>query len=46
MSKTKNIQEPILAYTAESEVNQFSWCASHPDWVAIAFGNTIQALRV
>lgn len=46
MAKGKNIQEPILAYTAEQEVNQFSWCSTATEWVSIAFGNTCQALRV
>jgi WD repeat-containing protein 68 len=45
-SKQKIIQEPILAYSAESEVNQFSWSTTNPEWVSIAFGNTCQALRV
>ena len=46
MSKSKNIQEPILAYSADAEVNQFSWCHTANEWVSIAFGNTCQALRV
>lgn len=46
MARGKNIQEPILAYTADAEVNQFSWCTTATEWVSIAFGNTCQALRV
>jgi WD repeat-containing protein 68 len=42
----KIVQEPILAYTAESEVNQLSWNNVNHDWISIAFGNTVQALRV
>lgn len=42
----RSIQEPILAYSAASEVNTLSWSKGVPDWVGIGFGNTIQALRV
>jgi len=38
--------EPILAYTAEAEVNQLHWSASQFDWIAIAFGSKLQLLRV
>lgn len=38
--------DPILAYTAGGEVNQLQWSASHSDWVAIAFANKLQVLRV
>eukprot|EP00197_Chlamydomonas_leiostraca_P006362 CAMPEP_0202866200 /NCGR_PEP_ID=MMETSP1391-20130828/7256_1 /ASSEMBLY_ACC=CAM_ASM_000867 /TAXON_ID=1034604 /ORGANISM="Chlamydomonas leiostraca, Strain SAG 11-49" /LENGTH=320 /DNA_ID=CAMNT_0049546125 /DNA_START=207 /DNA_END=1169 /DNA_ORIENTATION=- len=38
--------DPILAYSAGSEVNQLQWSAAHPDWVAICFGNKTQILRV
>jgi WD repeat-containing protein 68 len=38
--------DPILAYTAEGHVNQLQWCGSHMDWVAIAFDNKLQILRV
>jgi WD repeat-containing protein 68 len=46
MTKSKVIQDPILAYGAPSEVNQLAWNSSAPEWVSIAFGNTVQALRV
>jgi DDB1- and CUL4-associated factor 7 len=42
----KPIQDPILAYTAESEVNQLQWSSSQPDWIAIAFAKKLQILRV
>ncbi|KAI9034534.1 WD40-repeat-containing domain protein [Hyaloraphidium curvatum] len=45
-TKGKPIHDPILAYTAESEINQLSWNASQPEWIAVAFGDTVQALRV
>lgn len=38
--------DPILSYMAGAEVNQLQWSASHPDWVAICFGNKTQILRV
>jgi WD repeat-containing protein 68 len=44
--KTKPIEDPILAYTADSEVNQLQWCQSHVDWVAACYDNKVQILRV
>ena len=38
--------DPILAYTAESEINMLQWSAAQPDWIAIAFGKKLQILRV
>ena len=38
--------DPILAYNAESDINQLQWSRAHHDWVAIAFGNKLQILRV
>jgi WD repeat-containing protein 68 len=38
--------DPILAYSAEAEVNQLQWSVSQPDWMAIAFGPKMQILRV
>lgn len=42
----KPIEDPILAYNAESDINQLQWSKAHHDWVAIAFGNKLQILRV
>jgi len=42
----KPIEDPILAYGAESEVNQLQWSSTQPDWISIAFGNNMQILRV
>ena len=42
----KPIDDPILAYNAEAEINQLQWSAATPDWVAIAFDKKIQILRV
>ena len=40
------VEDPILAYTAESEISNMTWSGSICDWVNIAFGNKIQVLRV
>lgn len=42
----KAIENPILAYYAEAEVNQLQWSQSQPDWVAICFDKKLQILRV
>lgn len=42
----KSITDPILAYYAESEVNQLQWSRGQPDWVAICFDKKLQILRV
>lgn len=38
--------DPILAYTAGAEIEQLQWSSSQPDWVAVAFSNKLQILRV
>nr|QTO65839.1 transparent testa glabra 1 [Asarum europaeum] len=38
--------DPILAYSAGSEINQLQWSASQPEWIAIAFADKMQLLRV
>ncbi|GLJ51167.1 hypothetical protein SUGI_1089010 [Cryptomeria japonica] len=38
--------DPILAYTATAEINQLQWSSTQSDWVAIAFANKLQILRV
>ncbi|TPX63679.1 hypothetical protein SpCBS45565_g06451 [Spizellomyces sp. 'palustris'] len=45
-NKEKQIQDPLLAYSAEGPINQLMWSASSPDWIAISLGSTVQALRV
>lgn len=40
------IEDPILAFSAEGEINQLQWDASHEDWVAICFSDTLQILKV
>ncbi len=36
----------MLAYAAEGEINSLHWSSLHNEWVAIAFGNRLQILRV
>eukprot|EP01090_Pellita_catalonica_P013125 TRINITY_DN3045_c0_g2_i1.p1 TRINITY_DN3045_c0_g2~~TRINITY_DN3045_c0_g2_i1.p1 ORF type:complete len:251 (+),score=44.49 TRINITY_DN3045_c0_g2_i1:44-754(+) len=45
-SMPKPIEEPILAYRAQGEVNQLQWSTAQPEWISIAFGSTLQILRV
>ena len=38
--------DPILAYHSGAEINNLQWSSGQPDWVAIAFNNNVQVLRV
>ncbi|EJW74783.1 hypothetical protein WUBG_14310, partial [Wuchereria bancrofti] len=40
------VEDPILAYQAEGEVNQVHWSASQIDWICICFGKCLEILRV
>jgi len=42
----KPVEDPILAYNAEQEINGLQWSAAQPDWVSIAFSDKLQILRV
>lgn len=42
----KPVEDPILAYTAEAEVNAIAWAPSLPEWVTIAFDAKVQMLKV
>uniref|UniRef100_A0A6B2LA46 Uncharacterized protein n=1 Tax=Arcella intermedia TaxID=1963864 RepID=A0A6B2LA46_9EUKA len=42
----KPVLEPILAYNAEAAINQLQWSSTHTDWIAIAYNQTLQILRV
>lgn len=47
LSQMKKLQqEPLLTYTAASEINQLSWSRTHGDWIAIAHGNVVEALKI
>lgn len=38
--------DPMSVYSAGSEINQLQWSAAVPDWIAIAFSNKMQLLKV
>lgn len=38
--------DPMSMYSAGSEINQLQWSAGLPDWIAIAFANKMQLLKV
>lgn len=38
--------DPMSMYSAGSEINQLQWSAAQPDWIAIAFANKMQLLKV
>ncbi|KAL3112990.1 hypothetical protein niasHT_013455 [Heterodera trifolii] len=41
-----NRDEPILAYTAESEICQIHWSSNFHQWISICFNNSLEILRV
>nr|QBG79838.1 anthocyanin-specific WD40 transcription factor [Citrus maxima] len=38
--------DPMSMYSAGSEINQLPWSPAQPDWLAIAFSNKMQLLKV
>lgn len=42
----RTLDKPILSYAAEAEINNLKWSNATRDWVAIAFKNKVQMLRV
>lgn len=40
------IEDPILAFQADGDLNQLQWCKSHEDWVAICFNKAVSILKV
>lgn len=38
--------DPMSMYSAAAEINQLQWSAAMPDWIAIAFANKVQLLKV
>ncbi|WCJ19176.1 Transducin/WD40 repeat-like superfamily protein [Euphorbia peplus] len=38
--------DPMSMYFATSEINQLQWSVANPDWIAIAFANKMQLLKV
>lgn len=39
------VDDPILAYNADGEINNLQWCASQPDWVSIAYSDKLQICK-
>jgi DDB1- and CUL4-associated factor 7 len=39
------VEDPILAYNADGEINNLQWSASQPDWVSIAFNDKLQICK-
>ncbi|KAJ2396682.1 hypothetical protein GGI23_003814 [Coemansia sp. RSA 2559] len=37
---------PSLTYAARLPVNSLAWHSNSPEWISIAFGNTVQTLRL
>ncbi|KAI8061096.1 WD40-repeat-containing domain protein [Gongronella butleri] len=42
----RSVRDPILAYAADQGINSLSWSKSIPQWVAVGFGKTVQALHI
>ncbi|KAH9521669.1 DDB1 and CUL4 associated factor wap [Dermatophagoides farinae] len=42
----RTIEDPILAYQADGEINQIQWSLAQPDWIAICYNNCLEILRV
>lgn len=38
--------DPMSMYSAGAEINQLQWSAAVPDWIAVAFSNKMQLLKV
>lgn len=45
-SMPRPVDDPILAYQAEGEVNQVHWAAAFPDWISICYNQWLEILRV
>ena len=39
------VEDPILAYQADGEINNLQWSATQPDWVSIAFNDKLQICK-
>lgn len=43
--KHSPMEDPILAYNADGEINNLLWSSSHSDWIAIAFDDKVQMCK-
>lgn len=39
------VEDPILAYNADGEINNLQWNASQPEWISIAFHDKLQICK-
>jgi WD repeat-containing protein 68 len=39
-------EDPMMCYTADSEIDNVSWCESNDEWIGITMGNNLQLLKV
>ncbi|CAN0837184.1 Protein TRANSPARENT TESTA GLABRA 1 [Linum grandiflorum] len=38
--------DPVSMYEGGSEINQLQWPYAYPDWIAVAFSNKLQLLKI
>ncbi|CAN0907653.1 Protein TRANSPARENT TESTA GLABRA 1 [Linum grandiflorum] len=38
--------DPVSMYEGGSEINQLQWPCAYPDWIAVAFANKLQLLKI
>lgn len=43
---SRPIEDPLLAYQADGEINQVHWSMLQPDWIAICYKCNLEILRV
>lgn len=43
---SSQVEEPILSYDANRPIDNIQWSVPAPNWIAVATGNTVSALRV
>lgn len=41
-----SVEDPVLAYTANNEINNMIWDKSHEDWISISYSKFVQILKV
>lgn len=46
LARPSNPMDPILAYNAGMPIENLQWSCSHPDFIAIAFAQKVQVLKV
>lgn len=42
----KPVEDPILAYNAQGEINNLKWSSTNHEWISIAFEKKVEFLRV